>query len=116
METITFSQPKGDTPSVYTVFVAWTAPAGQEAKNFAETKAWVSLTDGSLTEDIEMKSDVYGGEIHWLAGCLLIGGGSDPAFQFRALNAFFSERPDEEVCVISSICLVSSIKYLYIIS
>jgi len=97
VETITFSQPKGETPSVYTVFVAWTAPAGQEAKNFAETKAWVSLTDGSLTEDVEMKSDVYGGEIHWLAGCLLIGGGSDPAFQFRALNAFFSERPDEEM-------------------
>jgi len=96
VETITFNKPSGDKPAVYTVFVDWTASAGQDA-SFADSSAWVSLTDGSITEDIEMKANVYGGERHWLAGCLLIGGNTDPAFQFRALNAFFTERPDEEV-------------------
>jgi len=96
VETITFNKPSGDTPAVYTVFVEWTAPQGLDA-SFADTNAWVSLTNGSITEDIEMKSNVYGGERHWLAGCLLIGGNTAHDFQLRALNAFFTERPDEEV-------------------
>ena len=40
---------------------------------------------------------VYGGERRWLAGCLLLAGGSEPTFQLRPLNVFFTEKPDEEV-------------------
>jgi len=98
VETITFNQPSDDTPAVYTIFLEWTAPAGQEEETLAGTKAFVSLSDGSTTEEIKMKSSEYGGERHWLAGCLLLSGShNDPAYQLRPLNAYFSVRPDIEV-------------------
>merc|ERR1712179_878293 len=60
--------------------------------------AFVSLSDGSTTEEIKMEASVYGGERHWLAGCLLLSGSqNDPAYQLRPLNVFFSVRPDVEV-------------------
>ena len=46
---------------------------------------------------------VYGGERRWLAGCLLLTGGADPTFQLRPLNVFFTEKPDEEVGIVSII-------------
>ena len=46
---------------------------------------------------------VYGGERRWLAGCLLLTGGADPTFQLRPLNVFFTEKPDEEVGIVSFI-------------
>jgi len=96
VETITFAQPEV-AQAVYTVFVDWTAPEGVDDASFDDTNAWVTLTDGSITEEINMRASSYGGERHWLAGCLLLAGENEPAFQFRAINAFFTKRPDEEV-------------------
>jgi len=101
VETITLKQPSGDAPAVYQLFVEWTAPGGVET-SFASSSAYVSLTDGSITEEIHMKADVYGGERRWFAGCLLLQGNTEPKFQLRATNAFFTERPDDEV---PDICL-----------
>ena len=128
VETVTFKQPtSSETKHVYTVYVEWTAPIGNEDATFPNTNTWVSLTDGTITEEIHMEAKVtsyhfehkrisckkscqtafyrfltkslkvYGGERRWLAGCLLLAGGAEPTFQLRPLNVFFTEKPDEEV-------------------
>lgn len=96
VETITFQQPTDNDPAVYSVFVKWTLPPGQEhSANFPNTQAWISLTNGAVTEDVYMDSREYGAERHWVAGCLMLSGQN--TFEFRSLNVFFTERPDEEV-------------------
>merc|ERR1712055_100169 len=63
VETVTFKKPtSSDTKHVYTVYVEWTAPIGNEDATFPDTNAWVSLTDGTITEEIHMEAKVYGGE------------------------------------------------------
>merc|ERR1719370_1511367 len=63
VETVTFKQPTSrDTKHVYTVYVEWTAPIGNEAATFPDTNTWVSLTDGTITEEIHMEAKVYGRE------------------------------------------------------
>merc|ERR1712080_189962 len=97
VETITFNQPTGETPSVYTVFVEWTQPAQHDDISIIATDAHVSVTDGRITEDISLSVVGYGGERYWVAGCLLLAGNTDPAYQFLPLNVYFTERPDVEV-------------------
>ena len=59
VETVTFKQPaSSDTKHVYTVYVEWTAPIGNEEATFPDTNAWVSLTDGTITEEIHMEAKV----------------------------------------------------------
>ena len=59
VETVTFKQPtSSDTKHVYTVYVEWTAPIGNEDATFPDTNAWVSLTDGTITEEIHMEAKV----------------------------------------------------------
>ena len=59
IETVTFKQPtSSETKHVYTVYVQWTAPIGNEAATFPDTNAWVSLTDGTITEEIHMEAKV----------------------------------------------------------
>ena len=59
VETVTFKQPtSSETKHVYTVYVEWTAPIGNEAATFPDTNAWVSLTDGTITEEIHMEAKV----------------------------------------------------------
>merc|ERR1712013_866145 len=89
VETVTFKQPESrDTKHVYTIYLEWTTPVGNEDVTFPDTNAWVSLTDGIITEEIHMEAKVYGGERRWLAGCLLLAGGADPSFQLRPLNVY----------------------------
>ena len=97
VETITFNQPTGEAQHVYTIYVEWTAPVGDTDAAFSASNTWVSLTDGTITEEIHMEPKNYGGERRWLAGCLLTGGKSDHGFQLRPFKTFFSEKPDEEV-------------------
>ena len=59
VETVTFKQPESrDTKHVYTIYVEWTAPVGNEELTFPDTNAWVSLTDGIITEEIHMEAKV----------------------------------------------------------
>ena len=59
VETVTFKQPtSAETKHVYTVYVEWTAPIGNEAATFTDTNTWVSLTDGTITEEIHMEAKV----------------------------------------------------------
>ena len=59
VETVTFKQPtSSETKHVYTVYVEWTAPIGNEAATFTDTNTWVSLTDGTITEEIHMEAKV----------------------------------------------------------
>ena len=59
VETVTFKQPESrDTKHVYTVYLEWTAPVGNEELTFPDTNAWVSLTDGIITEEIHMEAKV----------------------------------------------------------
>ena len=59
VETVTFKQPESrDTKHVYTIYVEWTAPVGNEEVTFPDTNAWVSLTDGIITEEIHMEAKV----------------------------------------------------------
>ena len=56
---MTFKQPESrDTKHVYTIYVEWTAPVGNEEVTFPDTNAWVSLTDGIITEEIHMEAKV----------------------------------------------------------
>jgi len=99
VQTITFNQLADDTPAVYTIFVEWNAPAGQK-ETLAETKARVTLTDGTITEEIQMKTSKYGGERNWWAGCLIVQKpkkSSDHGFTLKPLNAFLTKRPDVEM-------------------
>ena len=36
----------------------WTAPIGNEEATFPDTNTWVSLTDGTITEEIHMEAKV----------------------------------------------------------
>ena len=59
VETVTFKQPtSSETKHVYTVYVEWTAPIGNEEATFPDTNTWVSLTDGTITEEIHMEAKV----------------------------------------------------------
>ena len=59
VETVTFKHPtSSETKHVYTVYVEWTAPIGNEEASFPDTNAWVSLTDGTITEEIHMEAKV----------------------------------------------------------
>ena len=97
METITFARPPADTQLVYTLYVTWTSPDSAPEQSFASTNALLSLSDGSVTEEVQMEAKAYSGEKHWLAACLLLNGSSETAFNLRPLNSFFTKRPDEEV-------------------
>jgi len=98
VQTITFNQPSDENPAVYTLFARWNAPAGQDKKVLSDMKAWMSLSNGTIMEEIDMDMSEYGGEKHWFAGCLLLSGtDKDSGYQLRPLNIFLSERPDEEM-------------------
>ena len=96
-ETITFARPTEDTQLVYTLYVAWTAPESGPKPNLASTNSLVSLSDGSLTEEVELEVAAYSGEKFWLAACLLLDGSSESAFHLQPLNTFFTKQPDKEV-------------------
>ena len=97
MDTITFARPSADTQLVYTLYVTWTAPDSASQPSFASTNALLSISDGSVTEEVQMEAKAYSGEKHWLAACLLLNGSSESAFQLRPLNSFITKRPDKEV-------------------
>jgi len=98
IQTITFDQPADGTPSVYTIFIEWNAPASEVGEKLGGTDAFISLSDGTITEEIKMDATEFGGERRWLAGCLLLSGSAnDPSYQLRPLKVFFTERPDTEV-------------------
>ena len=72
---MTFKQPESrDTKHVYTIYVEWTAPVGNEDVTFPDTNAWVSLTDGIITEEIHMEAKVseHYPLIQYTLLCLLI--------------------------------------------
>lgn len=96
-ETITFNRPEVDTQLVYTLYAKWTAPASGPKPSIASTNALVSLSDGSLTEEVELEATAYSGEKFWLAACLLLDGNLGSTFQLRPLNVFFTKRPEKEV-------------------
>ena len=96
-ETITFNRPAVDTQLVYTLYATRTAPASGPKPSIASTNALVSLSDGSLTEEVELEAAAYSGEKFWLAACLLLDGSLGSTFQLRPLNAFFTKQPDKEV-------------------
>jgi hypothetical protein len=95
---VQFNKPSDETKNVYTLFARWNAPAGQDKKVLSDMKAWMSLSNGTIMEEINMDMSEYGGEKHWFAGCLLLTGDEKGSgYQFRPLNIFLNERPDQEM-------------------
>lgn len=98
VETITYSAPSSNsTAAVYTIYVKWTMPVGEKEATFPQSEAWVSLTNGEVTEEVYMDAREYGAERHWVAGCLMVGGDTKGGHLFKSLNVFFTEMPDVEV-------------------
>jgi len=92
-ETITFHNVQDQQDQVYMIFVQNYGynPSPREFKN---SKAHISITDGIVNANADMDISAYNGEKHWVAGCLKIVGNS---FEFLPLNVYFNDQPDEDV-------------------
>ena len=91
-ETITVREVGRQQDSVYTVIVH--NYVASRAEQFRSSGAHISLTDGVVSHNLDMRPASYSGEQYWVAGCIRFQGGS---YEFMPLNVFFNSAPHEEV-------------------
>jgi len=93
VETVTIHDISENDNNVYMIF-AQHFGSSRIPEEFERSEAQIKVTDGEKFSSVKMNPVSYGGEKHWLAGCLRITGSS---YQLRPVNMFLNARPDTEV-------------------
>ena len=91
-ETITLNSLDEQQDNIYMVFVD--NFIGSKVDEFKSSEAHISMTDGVVSHNIDLQASEYKDEKYWLAGCIRFVDGS---YEFMPLNAFFNDKPSEEV-------------------
>jgi len=93
VETITLHDTPSNIGNVYMVFVQHYG-YNRVTDEFKNSKAQIRLTDGAQSSVVQLDSSSYGGEKHWVAGCVRL---TEAGYDFSPVNMFLNNRPDSEV-------------------
>jgi len=94
LETITLDDMPEHIGNVYMIFVQHYGYS-RVTEEFRNSHAQIRITDGAQSSLVTLNPASYGGEKHWIAGCLRITGPS--SYVFSPVNTFLNNRPDSEV-------------------
>merc|ERR1712021_127650 len=93
VETITLHDTPSNVGNVYMVFVQHYGYS-RVTDEFKNSKAQIRLTDGAQSSVVQLNPTEYGGEKHWVAGCVRL---TEAGYDFSPVNMFLNNRPDTEV-------------------
>lgn len=89
-ETVTFSSTPNKSDFIYMIYVD---DYSQKPQQFINSTARLTITDGIQTIKVPMKTQDYGRERYWLAGCLRLVGDT---FEWKKVDTFLGNSPKDE--------------------